>query len=446
MNAKLISSTLSALLFASSAAALAAQEYPAELSGHAVLPTRTFIAPPADAPQDLRISGKFSEGKRNDQTGSIAGKSNGRDTGLALPFQGQAVQGHSGIKVMPDGSIWLLTDNGLGNKKNSTDSALFLRQYTVNWPAGSLKPKATVFLRDPLRKAPFRIVHEDTRERYLTGGDFDPESIQITRDRFWIGEEFGPYLLEFDLSGRLLAVHDTVVDGQTLQSPDHPRLSLPAKPDEATAFQVRRSKGFEGMAMSPDGRILYPLLEGALWDGQRKAYEQIAGQQVLRILAFDVNKRAYTGQSWTYALEDNSHAIGDFNMIDAEHGLIIERDNLEGTTAYPCNGNDKTHCFDQPARFKRIYKIRLNPNGTAEKLAYIDLMNIRDPRGLAKKPLVDGRFVFPFFTIENVDVVDSRHIIVGNDNNLPFSSSRHPNQADDNELILLDVSAFLNAR
>ena len=42
---------------------------------------------------------------------------------------------------------------------------------------------------------------------------------------------------------------------------------------------------------------------------------------------------------------------------------------------------------------------------------------------------------FPFFTIENVDALDVRHIIDGNDNNLSFSSSHEPNKADDNELI-----------
>ena len=52
---------------------------------------------------------------------------------------------------------------------------------------------------------------------------------------------------------------------------------------------------------------------------------------------------------------------------------------------------------------------------------------------------------FPFFTIENVDIVDARHIIVGNDNNLPFSSSWEPNKVDDNELILLEVAEFLKA-
>jgi hypothetical protein len=53
---------------------------------------------------------------------------------------------------------------------------------------------------------------------------------------------------------------------------------------------------------------------------------------------------------------------------------------------------------------------------------------------------------FPFFTIENVDIVDAKHIVVGNDNNLPFSSSREPNKADDSELILLEVAAFLNGK
>ncbi len=38
------------------------------------------------------------------------------------------------------------------------------------------------------------------------------------------------------------------------------------------------------------------------------------------------------------------------------------------------------------------------------------------------------------------------HIIVGNDNNLPFSTSREPNKADDNEFVLLEVEQFLQAK
>ncbi len=80
------------------------------------------------------------------------------------------------------------------------------------------------------------------------------------------------------------------------------------------------------------------------------------------------------------------------------------------------------------------------------KIAFINLMKIQDPQKKSKKTLNNDVLTFPFFTIENVDIVDARHIIVGNDNNLPFSSSRDPNKADDNELVLLEVEAFLKAK
>lgn len=79
-----------------------------------------------------------------------------------------------------------------------------------------------------------------------------------------------------------------------------------------------------------------------------------------------------------------------------------------------------------------------NAGKPVEKLAYVDLMNIQDPSKLARKPLNNG-----VHTIENVDIVDDNHIVVGNDNNFPFSSSRDANVADDNEFILLNVKALL---
>jgi hypothetical protein len=134
-------------------------------------------------------------------------------------------------------------------------------------------------------------------------------------------------------------------------------------------------------------------------------------------------------------------------MIDANHGLVIERDNGEGTADKACAAGAPTdNCFSQIAKFKRVYKIAFsdaNVGKPVEKLAYIDLLNIQDPQKLTRKPLNNGVLTFPFFTIENVDVVDGSHIIVGNDNNFPFSSSREPNVADDNEFILLDVKALL---
>ena len=99
--------------------------------------------------------------------------------------------------------------------------------------------------------------------------------------------------------------------------------------------------------------------------------------------------------------------------------------------------------------FKRAYTVELsdaNAGGPLRKIAYIDLMSMADPNKLACKPLNNGVLTFPFFTIKNVDVVDATQIVVGNDNNLPFSSSREPNKADDNELVLLEVGEFLRAK
>lgn len=425
-------------------------EHPATLSGHVVIPAMTFVNAPADAPSVLQTSGKFTTNKRVEELGSIEGLSAGRPTGVKLPFKGQPIQGHSGIKKMSDGTYWILTDNGAGSKANSPDFMLYLSHYNIDFATGAANVLKTVFLHDPDKKVPFRIVHESTDKRYLTGADFDPESFQFADGFLWIGEEFGPYIIKADLNGKIVEIFETMVDGKLIKSPDHFSVVAPNTPTDLVAFQLRRSKGYEGMAASVDGTKLYPLLEGALWDETTKSYEAVDGKQYLRIVEFDVKTNKWTGRHWKYVMEGNHHAIGDFNMIDASTGLIIERDNGEGTEDKACPaGQRRTDCFHDLAKFKRIYKVELsdaNAGGPVRKIAFIDLMKIQDPQKKSKKPLNNGVLTFPFFTIENVDIVDARHIIVGNDNNLPFSSSRDPNKADDNELVLLEVEAFLKAK
>jgi hypothetical protein len=439
---------LAAALACGSAAAQTA--YPATLAGHALLPAQSFIAAPKEAPADLQVSGKFTSGKRVEAPGSIEGLSAGRGTGVSLPFKGQPVQGHSGIKKMDDGSFWILTDNGAGAKANSPDFMLYLHHYKVDFKSAKFERTGTVFLHDPDKKVPFRIVHEGSKQRYLTGSDFDPESFQFAGGALWIGDEFGPYLIKADLKGKVLAVFETQVDGKTVRSPDHPAVTTPGAPGGAVDFRVRRSKGFEGMAASKDGSKLYALLEGPVWNAEARDYERIDGKEALRVLEFDVASEKWTGRHWNYPLEANGHAIGDFNMIDATTGLVIERDNGEGTADKACpEGQKRADCFHDLAKFKRVYKIELsdaNAGQAVRKIGYIDLLAIADPNRLARKPLNDGVLKFPFFTIENVEVVDATHIVVGNDNNLPFSSSREPNKADDNELVLLEAGELLRAK
>ena len=139
--------------------------FAATLAGHVVMPAQSFMAAPQDAPADLQVSGKFTSGKRVEALGSIEGLSAGRPTGVSVPFKGQPLQGHSGIKTMPDGTFWIITDNGFGSKANSPDAMLYLNRYAIDFKDGSMKKLETIFLHDPDKKVPFRIVHEGTAKR-----------------------------------------------------------------------------------------------------------------------------------------------------------------------------------------------------------------------------------------------------------------------------------------
>jgi len=438
--------------------ASAQQQFPAELVGHAYLPAQAIaLPPPKDAPAAFAVSGKYTspDWRRIDAVGTIPGtsyisdKSAPRPTGVSTPFKGQPLQGFSGIKAMQDGSLWVMTDNGFGAKKDSADALLMFHHIKPDWKAGTVQHLETVFLHDPDRKIPFLIVNEGTEKRYLTGADLDIESMQFIGDSVWFGDEFGPYVVRTDRTGKVLALYETKLEGRPLRSPDHYAVNTPAVPG-AFSTPVRRSRGFEGMAASKDGKFLYPLLEGPLWIEAEKKWETDKdGREYLRILEFDVAKEDWTGRSFKYRVEENGNNIGDFNMIDADTGLIIERDTLEGLPEDVCSGALRPDCYPTPAKFKRVYKISLkdtDADGFVKKIGYVDLLNIKDPNGAAKRGTKDGIFKFPFVTIENVDVVDGEHIVVANDNNLPYSAGRKPNVQDDNEFILLWVPDLLRAR
>ncbi|WP_455272066.1 esterase-like activity of phytase family protein [Rhizobium herbae] len=427
--------------------------FPVKLAAHAILPANTIIAAPTDAADYLKTSGKFTtpDRKRTEALGTVPGKDGVRLTGLSLPFDGQPMQGFSGIKTMADGTFWSMSDNGFGSKLNSSDTMLMLHNIKIDWDAGKVEAVKTLFLSDPDKKAPFPIVMEGAATRYLTGADFDVESIQPVADGFWVGEEFGPYILKFDLAGKLTDVIATTVNDKPVMSPDNPTLTVQADPSKPMpALNVKRSGGYEGLAMSKDGAKLYGLLEGPLWTDAENV-EQAEGRPALRIIELDVASKAWTGRSWLYPLAEGGEAIGDFNMLDDKTALVIERDNGAGTVDKACANpkEPKPDCFAVGSKVKRVYKIEMtdeNAGKAVRKIGYIDLLKIADPDNKKRQGGGEGFYDMPFVTIENVDRVDDTHIIVGNDNNLPFSAGRSLGKADDNEFVLLEVGEFLNAK
>lgn len=383
----------------------------AELTGFAILPADTFADGPA--------SGQFQ----------------GDGSKLPAPrFPAQPVQGFSGVQFAPEcGEYLVLSDNGFGSKYNSID--YLLRLYTIKADpitaeggTGAIQVTGMVELRDPAQLVPFFIAREFTTDRYLTGFDFDIESVVFDNNgSMWIGDEFGPYLLHFDRDGRLLEApiptpldpSDNSDDAEFVRAPHNPALLARApQPASESMATIRTSRGFEGMATSPDRSILYPMLEGTVVGDP-------AGS--LRIYRFDPMTSSYHADFMLYQLEDAKHAIGDFTVINDEEFLVIERDNKGGDAA----------------QFKKIYLINLSEtddDGFVSKTEVADLLNIANPEKLAG---FDEIFRFPFFTIEDVLVLDSNTIIVLNDNNYPSGDERVVGAKNPNEMITLKLSTEL---
>jgi glycerophosphoryl diester phosphodiesterase len=186
-----------------------------------------------------------------------------------------------------------------------------------------------------------------------------------------------------------------------------------------TPFRAQASGGFEGMAITPDGRTLVPLLEKPL----------LGEPGVLRAYAFDVEAQAYTGDRWTYPLDPRGVSVADFQLLDRRHGLVIERD---GTQA-------------DLGGFKALEEVRLGrPGSVIAKRPAADLLRIADPHGISGPGApgdvgLGNPFAMPFTTIEALEILDRRRVVVLNDNNFPFSVGRHVGSGapDDDEFVVV---------
>jgi len=365
------------------------------------------------------------------RTGPTSGQFIAAANGRIPPFvDKQPVQGISAVLRGEDGDFWAMPDNGFGAKDNSADYVLGLYRVsphfrTKHGGSGTIDVEQFVALRDPDRQINFAIVADgafypnsaipvDARirsRRLLTGGDFDIESVRRARDgTLWFGDEFGPFLLHTDRTGKVLEAPFPLPG---VKSPQNPFLGTGTP-------NLPRSKGFEGMAISPNGKALYPLLEGPLTTDP--------DQRRLIINEFSLEQERYTGRQWFYRLETLGFAIGDMTAFAEGKFLVIERDNFEGAAAM----------------FKKIFVVDLDDvdsEGFLVKREVADLLHIRDPFHLGGASDV---FRFPFVTIESVLPLGNRRLAVLNDNNYPGSAGRTPGQPDPDEFIIIRLDQPLN--
>jgi len=390
--------------------------------------------------------------------GPVSGQFAGPANGVTPPYAGQPIPGFSGMIPGPTPeTFYALPDNGFGAQNNSADFVIGF--YVVRpWfktvgdgttsrgpvsvhrftpfsdPNGYLNASyvtdGPVYTRTFYYSAGPQIAVDPAIKngRLLTGADFDVESIARMDDgTFWVGEEFGPYLLHFDAQGRLLRAPVR-----------HPVLRAPQNPDNASVgpANLLSSRGFESMTRNGDGSRLYVTTESSISTQSDK--------RILRIFEFDTKKEIYTGHDFVYAKDSsdpltgntndttNTFLTGDMTHVDGDRYIIIERDDFQGPATGP-----------NPPRQKKLYLFDLGETdrttGVLKKRLLVDLLDIADPPDIGGPlpGLPKGVFDFPLQSVESVTPVDAFTLLVGLDNNYPSGNGRVPGTPDGTEIITL---------
>lgn len=186
---------------------------------------------------------------------------------------------------------------------------------------------------------------------FVVGNDpatlrLDPEGIRVSATgTFYISDEYGPYVFEFDRQGHLL---------RRIALPSRFAIANPSG-DPNTELLGNTSgrqgnRGIEGLAISPDGGTLFGIMQSALLQdhGLSPGTTDRLGLNN-RILKIDL----LTGETheYVYVLEaiNRGQGVSEILAINDHEFLVVERDNRSNLQSPP----------QAPTR-KKIYKIDLN--------------------------------------------------------------------------------------
>ena len=206
--------------------------------------------------------------------------------------------------------------------------------------------------------APFPNIHTtllDTRffrdkgGRNFVGaaGDFnarlDPEGIRVgPNGTFYISDEYGPYVLEFNRQGQLVRRIEVPSKFFISNPSDNPNAEL-----LGNAAGRQANRGMEGLAISPDGTTLFGIMQNALiQDHGLSGLDRLGLNN--RILKVDLA----TGETheYVYVLDaiNRGQGVCEILAINDHQFLVIERDNRSNLQSPP-----------QAPTSKTIYKIDL---------------------------------------------------------------------------------------
>ena len=214
---------------------------------------------------------------------------------------------------------WGLSDRGPGG--GTLDYATRVQRFTIDTDSATgaisnFRISQTVLFTDAAGQA---LNGRAPSPSNVLGNSFDPEGFVVNpkNGHLIVSDEYGPSVREFDRDGRL--VRDYAIP-EKIKPTTSPGVYDYA-PDANSAGR-RTNRGFEGLAISPDGSRAYAMLQSAMVN------EGGGSGSFNRIVAFDTATGNATAQ-YAYRMEGSSQGRGISALVavNDHEFLVLERNN-----------------------------------------------------------------------------------------------------------------------
>ncbi len=220
-------------------------------------------------------------------------------------------------------SWWGLSDRGPGGGTLPYDTRMQRFTLDVNASTGAISNFAiveTVKFNNGVSNGNAAMTGLAPSPTNVLGNSFDPEGVVINpkTGTFLVSDEYGPSLIEFDRSGALIRRFNTPANLIPRSAGGTPNYAN----DTGNTLGKRSNRGFEGLAISPDGRYAFAMLQSAmLGEG--------GGNGVFnRIVKFDATTGNAVAQ-FAYKMDTDAQGRGISALVALGNDkfLVLERNN-----------------------------------------------------------------------------------------------------------------------
>lgn len=265
---------------------------------------------------------------------------------------------------------WALSDRGPGGGTLNYDVRVQRFKLDIDKTTGKISNfniTQTLILKDEVGNPLNGLAPSPTN---MLGNSFDPEGFVVhpKNGRFLVSDEYGPSLYEFDREGlrvRSFTIPSNLMPRNTATG------ELNFANDAGNDAGKRSNRGFEGLAISPDGDYVYAMLQSSMLD------EGGSRGKLNRIVKFDyATGKALAQYAYEMKRSSQGQGISALMAINDHEFLVLERNNRGlGVGAELASADKET------------YKIDIS---TATDVSHIDL---DDPNAVYQKVSKSSPFI-----------------------------------------------------